>query len=385
MSSEPTNRSGLLSLAMRLALAAAALLLALGALELALRVVGPSYHRFGEHSQIYYSNPRGYHDPMGRDGEHELYGLRYWTAPHGSRLPDERSPTARKEWERPGNVLVLGDSFTYGRGVRYEDTWARQLERSALAAGRALIIENHAVSGYDLEQISVEHDRATAERRYPLVIYGFVLNDFDLPDAYEIVGLDLIDLNNEVSHDPWRQRSALVNTVAHSVDLQRLHNTTMRAYREAFEDPWAAPRFEELAELHERVRDREGELVIVLFPLLHELDDYAFRAAHDRLAGFCSDRGIPFLDLLPAYQQHSAEELWANPTDHHPNETGHALAAEALLAFLAQEGLLEGLEPPPDDAPPRQGWDEPRELMKRRDDRRRTKVKGTEGSTPGRR
>jgi hypothetical protein len=50
--------------------------------------------------------------------------------------------------------------------------------------------------------------------------------------------------------------------------------------------------------------------------------------------------GIPTLDLLPTFLGHKPRELWVHLSDHHPNATAHAMAAESIAAFLKQRGLL---------------------------------------------
>ena len=70
------------------------------------------------------------------------------------------------------------------------------------------------------------------------------------------------------------------------------------------------------------------------------LQDYPFAAIHERIAGICRDKNVPLLDLLPAYRCYRAEDLWVHPTDHHPNEIAHRIAAEELLRFLQDRGLL---------------------------------------------
>jgi hypothetical protein len=39
---------------------------------------------------------------------------------------------------------------------------------------------------------------------------------------------------------------------------------------------------------------------------------------------------------LHAFSGHEAEDLWANPTDHHPNEIAHRIAADEIAAFIEQ-------------------------------------------------
>jgi hypothetical protein len=80
-----------------------------------------------------------------------------------------------------------------------------------------------------------------------------------------------------------------------------------------------------------------------LFPLLHEFHDYPFQEIHDKVRDFCRKYDILLLDLLPAFSEHKAESLWAHPTDYHPNEIAHRIAAEEIHTFLKRHGLLETL------------------------------------------
>jgi hypothetical protein len=73
---------------------------------------------------------------------------------------------------------------------------------------------------------------------------------------------------------------------------------------------------------------------VAAFPLLHRLDDYPFRDVHTVLRTGCERAGVPFIDLLPAFEGQRAEGLWVHPSDHHPNAQAHALAAEALRPFV---------------------------------------------------
>jgi hypothetical protein len=48
---------------------------------------------------------------------------------------------------------------------------------------------------------------------------------------------------------------------------------------------------------------------------------------------------MPFLDLLDTFRGHDEKSLWVHPTDHHPNEAAHALAAEAIERFVREKFL----------------------------------------------
>ena len=44
------------------------------------------------------------------------------------------------------------------------------------------------------------------------------------------------------------------------------------------------------------------------------------------------------IDLLPALRAQPCDQLWVYPSDHHPNERAHALAAEALAEAVRERG-----------------------------------------------
>jgi len=175
--------------------------------------------------------------------------------------------------------------------------------------------------------------------RGSLVIYGLVLNDFGLDTAGSIRGLNFIDLNNGgYSFSPARKRSAFVNFILHSIETRRLHTATVKAYVESFEGKSAEHGFDLLHSLNQSVLEDGATLLVVVFPLLYDFENYRFSSIHEKIEGFCHDQRILHLDLFPAFsRRHRAEDLWANPTDHHPNEIAHRIAAEEIAAFIVNE------------------------------------------------
>jgi hypothetical protein len=157
----------------------------------------------------------------------------------------------------------------------------------------------------------------------------------------DIKGSDYIDINNGGNtHSRVRAASALANLVARALDTLRLDMVTRRAYLKAFKPENAGIKFELYRMLAKNVEEQGGRLVVVLFPLLYEFDAYPFTKPHETIRAFCEENNIAFLDLLPVFSKYKAEDLWAHPTDHHPNEIAHKLAAKALLRFLDEKGLV---------------------------------------------
>lgn len=95
----------------------------------------------------------------------------------------------------------------------------------------------------------------------------------------------------------------------------------------------------ELLLLDESCRKRGAKLAVVIFrqnatwePWLRLVD-----AVNEGVRG----TDIPVLDLGPTLlEEHSPDEFIVHPTDAHPNEIAHRLAAEAIEHFLRSHGLL---------------------------------------------
>lgn len=108
----------------------------------------------------------------------------------------------------------------------------------------------------------------------------------------------------------------------------------------------------QLAEVQAACKSVEAKLLIVAFPhsvqvnashfefferLGYDTDRRSLDAARPQelLAGFCRERGIPWLDLLPAYRARKGEEFYA-PKDDHFNDDGSRLAADLIVEFISE-------------------------------------------------
>lgn len=314
------------------------LLFAAGIAEICLRILGPPYYRFNNLSEEYYTNPRGYHDVIRREGKHTVYGLTYHEDDNGYRLPpsENKGPFSG---EAEKQIVAVGDSFTYGRGVRYEDIWPTRLERSLNHDRARVAVKNCGVVGAGTQDVLEIYEHESYELpRESLVIYGMVLNDFGLAMETPVKGLNFIDINNGgYTFNPLRKHSSLVNFIFHRIDERRLHTATLKAYLGSFDGEGAEKGFGLLAQLNQSVSEAGGTLLVVVFPLLYDFENYYFDPMHQKIEAFCRSRGIHHLDLYPAFSSYNAEDLWANPTDHHPNETAHRIAADEIYGFIESE------------------------------------------------
>lgn len=73
-------------------------------------------------------------------------------------------------------IALVGDSYTFGLEVKYEDSWGYQLER---ALGPEFQVLNFGVSGYGLDQAYLRYHRDVRPWRPDVVIFGVFPHDLE--------------------------------------------------------------------------------------------------------------------------------------------------------------------------------------------------------------
>ena len=98
--------------------------------------------------------------------------------------------------------------------------------------------------------------------------------------------------------------------------------------------------FDELATI--TAEDRTPVLVVI-FPLLIQLDEYPYREVHEQVARAARARGFDVLDLQPALREWDAEDLRLTPEDSsHPNAAAYGIVAAAIHDHLSSRRMLPG-------------------------------------------
>ena len=193
------------------------------------------------------------------------------------------------------------------------------------------------------------------ERRWLALDPDLVLIQFYLNDAYD--DRALLNRGQELGiYDrptgPGKH-SYLADLVQHRVYVYRSRRAIERYYRRHFFAD--APRFlaqpgdmdidwtvarQALVRAVELARQHKVPIALVIFPEFYQLDgNYPFEAIHRVVRETCQAVPMPVLDLLDVYRGKHPQDLWVHPTDHHPNEKAHKMAAEAIEAFLSK-GIL---------------------------------------------
>jgi hypothetical protein len=316
------------------------------------RVVDPKWRALLD---CYPTNPRGYFDiDLRDDTTRERYR---WMAPHRLDAVARRAPFAVEfrynalrfrdvelAPKPPGvrRVMVVGDSFTEGQGVKEPDTYPRRLEALLNASGTGRWeVRNCARRATDFPELYAAFEQVLPYRP-DVVVYGMVLNDPDRSADFQsrqtYVNDWILDRGRILDADaPSGLRamdSRLVALVSDRIDGYRTSRATLRWYREMYAEPnregWERTR-EYLRQMNQRTQAAGGRFLVATWPLLVGLDRYPFADVHETIARFCLAAGIPHHDLLPVLQGHPKASLWVHPVDMHPNDNAHRLAAESLV------------------------------------------------------
>ena len=280
---------------------------------------------------------------------------------------------ARRGAER--RVLFLGDSITFGRGVRDEESYPRRCEalwREALGgeAGREVACFNAGVPGYDtVQELATLAAVGTAIAPH-LVLVGWYRNDVAVPTAEQPASVIEGQLAPDREwYEDWKRR-----TIDHQENLFD-RSMLLRLARYEWKDVklrlWGLDRragdvedqgdegglgrcLNALREIHAWCQAHGARMGVVLFPAREEVEaDLEIEPPlMVAVREMCRAEGIEVLDLLQRWRDDwaSRQATLYLPRDRcHPNALGHdqvaRWVAEAFQPTLRAEPMRPGSQP----------------------------------------
>lgn len=223
-------------------------------------------------------------------------------------------------------ILVLGDSFTYGHGLRCEDTFVFRLQQRLAGDGTAASFLNFAHRGANAKQTLRNYEDVRKRAPHQGVLYGLNINDLIWFPANHFV-------TNPLSV-PWLTRHwkgyAFVSGRLHRwlIRRQRIRQLTSPA---VFESEAFAANLEALIRLNRAAAAHGTPLTVALLPIMVDLKQGTFHPLYDGIRQRVEARGIDCIDLTRCLDGRADRDLWILPFDQHPNAEANRVFAERLF------------------------------------------------------
>ena len=239
-------------------------------------------------------------------------------------------------------LVCLGDSFTWGVGVLFDDALAAAGRADALAHARRTLGGRQPGGARDERGPAGEPARRARASAYgpDVVVMAYVLNDSEDEDAAEARrAQDWAEDERREADPAFASRSALLRLVRTRVHATVENRRRITGYRSMYGDGyagWVKAR-QALVTMGGLCRARGVPFVVVIFPLFaNPLDaGYPFAELHAKVAQAAGEAGAKVVDLLPSYRRVDWRLLVVDgAADEHPNEIAHRIAAQAIVRSI---------------------------------------------------
>jgi lysophospholipase L1-like esterase len=247
-------------------------------------------------------------------------------------------------------IIGIGDSFTEGQGVAYGNTYLKALERNlnAAVAGVDFTVINAGVAGSDpFYGYKLLKDKLL---KFKPDLVTLTLNSSDVGDIMVRGGNERFLDDGSVRYaDPPRDEWLFARSQLYRFIKRKLLrydwlglSPSERALRE---EETIFKLITLLGNFYDLARREEFEFVIIVHPDYHEFKDERYNFDINKIDDSLKKDGIKLLNLLQYFESHGLLQpkfldilFWQ--TDHHYNAYGHIIFAEAIEAYLREQGVI---------------------------------------------
>ena len=249
--------------------------------------------------------------------------------------------------EKPANtfrMIVLGDSFTAGTGVQFDDTFSKRLERLLNMGSGPLKAEvlNFGVPGYNTVQEEMLFKKAVV-RQPDLALLEITLNDAEM-QPFRVAFPNFDPSGEKLLRKPIFQWWRTAAFVAQRLINTESHRFYIKYHQSLFEEPESWKRFSSaIVAMRDVARANKIKFAAVVFPMFsYPIDEhYPFWSVHTKINGLLDDLGVDHLDLAKSFEGIPPARLQILPgADSHPNEIGHRIAADRIYAWLHRREIV---------------------------------------------
>ena len=253
-------------------------------------------------------------------------------------------------------ILVLGDSFTFGQGLKsISDTYPKILENklnSMKSDTRYEVINAGQMALETVDELNFLKAKGLAYQP-DIIILGYVYNDAIPDPAPDSSGMN-ISLFRQIHGKIYSNSYLLcVSQINKILSLEYIKDSfTQKEYNDEVNNIlyWYSgenlkKHRQDLEELIGIAHNNGTPIVIMMFPFTLDVNnrqDYQFKQVHSILKDIAENKSAYFIDLYTEFSKAPIElSLRVNKQDNHPNELAHKIAAKTLFNFLVREKLVQ--------------------------------------------
>ncbi|MGB3365388.1 MAG: SGNH/GDSL hydrolase family protein [Thermodesulfobacteriota bacterium] len=240
---------------------------------------------------------------------------------------DKEYPVTKTDKHR---IIFLGDSLTFGWGVKQEETFATLIEEDMNSQSPTEVI-NFGTGNYNTEQeVNLFIDKGLKYNPDKVVLFYFI-NDAEITP--EKSGLWFLGYSQFISFY-WSRINSLLNNFLPSKSFQEYYESLYDEDQQG----WINAR-KAIIQLRDICESKGIEFQVVLLPELHDVNNEIFANVYDNLALFLAENNIDYLNLAKLFKNHPDQiQLWVSYDDAHPNNIAHKKIAQSTLGFISNKG-----------------------------------------------
>jgi lysophospholipase L1-like esterase len=233
-------------------------------------------------------------------------------------------------------MAFLGDSLTFGWGVKSEETFAHLIEKKISQKHPTEVI-NFGTGNYNTQQELSLFRKKGLKYDFDQVTVFYFINDAEptpRKSRYEFLG------NIRTVSFFWSRITTAMGRLKESNSFSEYYRALYVDGQLGYEGMKAA-----FAELEELCTENDIGLKVVLLPELHNLLEYPFRKEYAKVSAHLDSLGIEHLDLTDAFAgERSPYKFWVAMDDAHPNAVAHKIIADHALPFLMDKAVASVAE-----------------------------------------
>ncbi|NIM92994.1 MAG: hypothetical protein GTO18_04695 [Anaerolineales bacterium] len=242
-------------------------------------------------------------------------------------------------------ILILGDSFTFGMGVGNEDAifpeiLERQLNELPFTQVSVEVLNGGLPGSMTDDWVSLLEELSPSFDPDLVLIVFFLRDGTQTRSIHDYFDTIREEIANQNQLSRLYKYSYIYRLFRDQMDRMAVHNYYGALFNNSyFGDDEQTLEWKQaqsnLIQIQNIAEEQSAKVGLVVFPVLVELNEqYPFQDICDLLVSFGHDIDMPTHNLLPAFIGQSGPKLWVSATDQHPNELGHAIAAESMFPFV---------------------------------------------------